>query len=228
MRNPEGKQRLRRKQVQELLQSDDFERQLHGWLGLPARQVVNPLLSFLLSMNELLKWRAVRAIGVVMSGMADNDFEGAREIMRRLIWSLNDESGGIGWGSPEAMGEIMARHDRLANDYCCILASYISENHLENALLERGVLWGLGRLAQARPGFIPAAASHVGAYLKSPDPVHRAYAAWAIRFIGADGLEQDLKALLTDEGEATFYEGGRLLRRRVGELAEDALFSATT
>jgi HEAT repeat protein len=225
VRGPEGKRWLRRKQVHELLQRDDFDQQLSGWLNFPARQVINPLLSFLLSMDELVKWRAVKAIGVVMAGMADSDFEGAREIMRRLIWSLNDESGGIGWGSPEAMGEIMARHDRLANDYCCILTSYISENPLENKLLERGVLWGLGRLAQARPGFIPAAASPVAAYLKSTDPVHRAYAVWALGFIGFEDLEQNLEALLADEGEATFYEGGQLLRLRVGELAARTLSS---
>jgi hypothetical protein len=228
VREPEGKRWFRRKQIQELLQNEDFDQQLSIWLSAPARQVINPLLSFLLSMNELIKWRAVKAVGVVMAGMADSDFEGAREIMRRLIWSLNDESGGIGWGSPEAMGEIMARHDRMANDYCCILTSYISENPLENGLLERGVLWGLGRLAQARPGFIPGTVPLVGAYLKSKDPVHRAYAAWALGFIGAEGVEQDLEALLLDQEEATFYEGGRLLRVRIGELAWRALSSTPT
>ncbi|MEA3417440.1 MAG: hypothetical protein U9R02_15080 [Thermodesulfobacteriota bacterium] len=53
-------------------------------------------------------------MGVVVSNLADHDMESARVIMRRLIWNLNDESGGIGWGSPEAMGEIMARNNRLA------------------------------------------------------------------------------------------------------------------
>ena len=44
----------------------------------------------------------------VVSRLADSDMEAARVIMRRLMWNLNDESGGIGWGSPEAMGEILA------------------------------------------------------------------------------------------------------------------------
>ena len=30
------------------------------------------------------------------------------------MWTLNDESGGIGWGSPEVMGEILAAHKGLA------------------------------------------------------------------------------------------------------------------
>jgi len=40
--------------------------------------------------------------------------------MRRLMWNLNDESGGIGWGNPEAMGEILACHEALANEYAPI------------------------------------------------------------------------------------------------------------
>jgi len=54
--------------------------------------------------------------------------ESARVIMRRLMWSLNDESGGIGWGAPEAMGEIMARHEQLTKEYSAILGSYIRED----------------------------------------------------------------------------------------------------
>jgi len=39
------------------------------------------------------------------------------------MWSLNDESGGIGWGAPEAMGAIMARHTGLADEYANICGS---------------------------------------------------------------------------------------------------------
>ena len=47
---------------------------------------------------------------------------------RRLIWSLNDESGGIGWGAPEAMGEILARSEKLSCEFYCILLAYIRED----------------------------------------------------------------------------------------------------
>ncbi len=41
--------------------------------------------------------------------------------MHRLMWSLNDESGSIGWGVPEAVAEIMANHDGAAEKYAYIL-----------------------------------------------------------------------------------------------------------
>ena len=74
--------------------------------------------------------------------------------MRRLMWNLNDESGGIGWRArPEAMGEIVARSERLADEYGHILISYLDPdgNYLEHPLLQRGLLWGIGRFAHARP-----------------------------------------------------------------------------
>ena len=53
-------------------------------------------------------------MGVVVAGLAEHDMESARVVMRRLMWNLNDESGGIGWSSPEAMGEIMDPFPGLA------------------------------------------------------------------------------------------------------------------
>jgi len=134
-----------KKEILELLSHKDFEKSLEKIRQLPARQAVNPLFSFFYNRDELVKWRAVAAMGAVVSNLADHDMESARVIMRRLIWNLNDESGGIGWGSPEAMGEIMAKHGRLAGEYHKILVSYIMPdgNYLEHEILQRGVLWGV-------------------------------------------------------------------------------------
>ena len=68
--------------------------------------------------------------------------------MRRLMWSLNDESGSIGWGAPEAMAEIMARNKKLADEYYKILISYSEQgkNYLEHEGLQRSVRRGIERI----------------------------------------------------------------------------------
>ena len=104
---PMSFRKLKRK-VLELLRDDDFEKSIDRICQLPPRQAVNPLFSFFYNADELIRWRAITAMGAVVSRLADQDMESARIIMRRLMWNLNDESGGIGWGSHEAMGEIMA------------------------------------------------------------------------------------------------------------------------
>ena len=136
-----------------LLKSTDVDRALEELSGLSGRQVLNPLFSFLYSPDPNVKWAAVTAMGAIVTKLADEDMEAARVVMRRLMWNLNDESGGIGWGSPEAMGEILACHEGLAQEYAHILISYARENgnYLEHDMLQRGLLWGIGRLSQVRP-----------------------------------------------------------------------------
>lgn len=227
MNEPKSSTRDLRARIEGLLRSEEFEERLSEWPRFPARRVINPLFSFFYSPDELLKMRAVKAAGIVVTGAAKEDIEFARVVMRRLIWNLNDESGGIGWGSPEAMGEIMAMHERIAREYVHILVSYIDKkgNPLEHEGLEEGVLWGIGRLAQVRPHLLRGAGPHVIRYLASENPVLRGTAAWVIGMLKAGEARPALKNLLGDRAEVILFRHGSLDRCRVGELAKEALES---
>ena len=188
---------------------------------LPPRQVINPLFSFLCSMESQVRWRAITAIGVVVANLAREDMESARVIMRRMIWNLNDESGGIGWGIPEAMGEVMARHEGLAREYVNILVSYIREdgNFLEYEPLQRGVLWGLARLARSRPELLHQAVPHMQPFLSSENAALRGLAAWSISLLTAGQDVPGLEVLKSDHTEIVLYVNGVESVYRVSELA---------
>lgn len=208
-----------------MLQSDNFDQALHELFQLPARQVINPLFSFLLHHDEQVKWRAVSAMGDVVANLAEKDMESARVVMRRLMWILNDESGGIGWGAPEAMGEIIASHDGLAKEYASVLVSYVREdgNFLEYEPLQRGAVWGIGRVAQVKPHMIQDAVPHFLLFLESPDGIVRGLAAWTVGLLGAAAAQSMLEALLEDVTEVPLYLNRNLVRRTVGGLAKEAL-----
>ena len=210
-----------KKQILELLSYKDFEKALTQISGLSARQAVNPLFSFFYNSDELIKWRAVTAMGAVVSNLADHDMESARVIMRRLIWNLNDESGGIGWGSPEAMGEIMAGHDRLAGEYHNILISYIMPdgNYIEHEILQRGVLWGIGRLAHARPQLVEDSVLFLLPYMESEDANLRGLAAWTAGLFDCKTTRILLKRLENDQATLTIYLNGKLEKFTVAQLA---------
>ena len=176
-------------------------------------------------MEELVKWRAVTALGRVISDLAESDLESARVIMRRFIWNLNDESGGIGWGCPESMAEAMAQNERLAGEYWCILMSYIQPegNYLEHEGLQRGVLWGVGRLANARPQLMQTAAEFLLPYLESDDPNLRGLAVWAASPILIPKAIQKLKELVRDPAWLVLFRDGSLAQCTVGRLAREAL-----
>lgn len=218
-----------KRKVLAVLQTDNFDQGLNQLCQWPARQVINPLFSFLLSSNEQTKWRAITAMGAVVANLAEKDMESARVVMRRLIWSLNDESGGIGWGAPEVMGEIIASHEGLAKEYAPMLISYVWEegNFLEYEALQRGAVWGVGRVAQVRPELVQDARAYLLPYLKSMDATVRGMAAWTFGLLGADVALPQLEALLVDEAEVSLYVDRRLVLRSVSDLAKEALAGIT-
>lgn len=220
-----GKGRALKKQVLELLESEPFDQALDKLRLLPGRQAVNPLFSFLLHKDELIRWRAVTGMGVVAVQLAQDDMEGVRTVMRRLMWSLNEESGGIGWGAPESLAEIMACHEGLAREYGNVFVSYFDEhgNYLELEVLQRGLLWGLVRLAGARPDMVQPVVPHLPDYVRAQDATVRGLAAQAAGLLEARDTRADLVSLLDDDREFTSYVDRQIVRVRVDELARSAL-----
>jgi hypothetical protein len=214
-----------KKKLFDLLTRGDLDEALVEIGRLPPRQIINPLFSFIQSGNEKVKWGAVKAAGLVVSQLADSDLEAARVIMRRLMWNLNDESGGIGWGSPEVMGEILAAHNGLAQEYAHILLSYAREegNYLELDALQRGLLWGISRLSEKRPELIGGATAFLLPYLESQDQVIRGLAVRLMGLLQAKDALPRLRELAEDESEVVIMVENNLVTVRVKDLAEEAL-----
>ena len=204
-----------------LLRSPDLTAALDEICRLAPRQVVNPLFGLLCHGEPLIRWRAITAMGEVVSRLAESNMEAARIVMRRFMWSLNDESGGIGWGSPEAMGEIMARHAGLACEYGCILVSYADPagNFLEHPGLQLGLLWGLGRLGRVRPEIVGQAIAHIRPFLRSSDPDLRGMSIWALTPFKDEQLRSLPWPLLSDDRHLTIYIDNELTDCVIGELA---------
>lgn len=228
MRNKKTSGRLLKKKILQLLQAEDFKNGLQEIRRIPPRQVINPLFSFLCSLDEQIKWRTVTAIGKVISDLAQSDLESARIVMRRFIWQLNDESGGIGWGCPESMAEVMAQNERIADEYGHILISYIQPkgNYLEHEVLQRGVLWGVGRLAHTRPQYTQNAAAFLLPYMESKDPNLRGLAVWAVGPIARSETIPRLKQLSRDHARLALYRDGQMVQCTVAQLAQEALAEA--
>ncbi len=218
--------RVLKQQVLQIIRSDNWDSRLEELNSLPTLQVINTLISLFCDTNEEIKWRVITATGIVVSRLADEDIESARIIMRRLMWNLNSESGGIGWGTPEAMGEIMACHDVLAKEFAQILVSYAipeGDNFLEFPALQQGVLWGLGRLSQVHPELVHDAVAALPFFLASEDATVRGLGAWVAGIVKARELRGDIEKLIDDATEIHIYLDGILQKREVKEIAGEAL-----
>lgn len=170
-----------------------------GWLvcrarleARPARELVNPLLSCL-PLGGRTTRRAAEALGRAVARMTEEDsLEAARNIIRRLMWQMNEESGNIGWGVPEAFAEILACQPWLAQEFHRILLSYVrktgrDDNYCDHAVLRRSCFWAVGRFAQARPDLARAGRDALAAGLADEDAECRQEAAAALRILDEAG-----------------------------------------
>ena len=191
---------------------------------LPGRRLVNPLFALFCDADERVRWHAVTAMGEVTARLAEENMESARVVLRRCMWNLNEESGGIGWGCAEAMGETLARSPALAGEYGCILTAYLDPcgNFIDHPALQEGVLWGVGRLAQAQPAIAAATVRLLLPFLCEPAPALRGLAAWAAGEKTDEALRAVLEGLAGDEAPFQLYEDERLLCTTVGEVARRA------
>jgi len=219
--------RALKEKVTALLREADCEKALSALAAFPPEKVLKPLISCLCSCDESVKWHAVTALGQVVSDMAGNDFESARIVMRRFMWSLNDESGGIGWGAPEAIGEICATHPQIAREYGHMLVSYMREDgfYLELPELQRGLMWAAGRLAQTNPQLLiqNKACLYLPPYLASEDYLVRAGAAYALGLLNCTEARQTLQTMVDDGRPLTLYINRRFHATTLGEIAAEAL-----
>ncbi|MHB8810333.1 MAG: DVU0298 family protein [Desulfobulbaceae bacterium] len=220
--------------VTELLAGSDLEQILTELRALPGKDVIHALFSAICRPEEPLRWHAVQAMGMCVALLAETDREAARIVVRRLLWSLNEESGGIGWGAPEALAEIMGRHQGLAGEYVHMLISYMRDdglelcqegNFLEHAVLQRGLLWGIGRLAGVRPEILRehGVAADLLPYLDSDDHVVRGLAARVLGLLPAPQAAAAIAKLAGDATPVSLYEEGALRTVTVEELGREAL-----
>ncbi|MGL1931587.1 MAG: hypothetical protein OCC45_07475 [Desulfotalea sp.] len=194
----------------------------------PPKDLISPLFSFICRHEKELSWRAISAFGIVVCQMSETSIEDARVVMRRFLWSLNDESGGIGWGAPQAMASIMAAKDDLFYEYIHMLISYMrgdgpldfqDGNYLEHPFLQRGLLWGIGELCKHQKDKMLALniESDLVAYLISPDVEVVVFAYRALMYLGFSDGE-----MLNDVPlkEMEFYENGLFVVRKLPSFIE--------
>lgn len=223
-----------RQRLEALLLGEDRKAGLGELALLPAKALLGALSSALLSPDPLTRWRAAEAYGATVARLAETRREDARVAIRGLIWRLNEESGGIGWGAPEAMAESLARHRGLAEEYHRVLIGYIQDlprdcTFIDHAELRRQCYWAVARLARTWPDLAAPAAPALTAGLSECDGPSRGLCCLALARLAPDHVpdpeaaRQALAAPAADALPFELYDQGRLTTVRVRDMAETAL-----
>lgn len=191
---------------------------------------VGPLFSFLLLGPQTMH-RAAVALGQVTARLAESQPEAAKNIIRRLMWHLNEESGNIGWGIPDAFAEILVASGPLAKDFHRILISYIidlghDDNFCDHDTLRRSCYWAIGRLAQERPQLCLAARKWLIHGLEDADIICRGMSAWALSQLPPDLMDAPALRRLADANHdepCELFDGNDIYEKSVSQIAREAL-----
>jgi hypothetical protein len=195
---------LKKERVRQLLLQRDLAG-LVSWAG-ESRDPLGALFSLTYDREELMRWRAIEAIGVVGAQIATSGIERVRDFIRRLLWQMNDESGGIAWHAPEVLGELLFRIPPLVDEYGRLLFQFLRQSPFES-----GAHFALARIATRESDLIRECEEELRSSL---DDEHPAVRAWARIALGEEAVP--------DDGELWLYDftDGELKLATVGEAVE--------
>lgn len=221
--------RRAKKELKAILESNNWAEHLDQ-IAAGGQANVGALFSFLLHEPQMAH-RAARALGLTVAKLYENNPEAARNIIRRYMWHMNEDSGNIGWGIPYAFAETLAGCPQLAGSYGHILLSYIydlgfADNYCDQDALRRECYWGIGRLAQTQPQIVEKARHWLVKGLQDKDSICRGMAAWALAQLGpqlADAPALNKLANAENHDICQIFDQNKLEERQVSQLAAEAL-----
>ena len=189
-----------------------------------GERLLRRIVSLLYSSEPEKKWQGVSALGVVFGagGLGGDKLD--RQV-QRLIWAMNDESGAVPYGIPEALGELVAVRPELRAQILPLLVSYLVEHELfQTGPILAGAIWALGRVGIEEPEERRRVLPGLAAALSDDGSEVRGAALWTLSRLGLAGLAAaEIRACLRDRGRACLLIDGRIEEIGVAELARRAL-----
>ncbi len=189
--------------------------------GAASRNALRTMASLLFDNDPVIRWRAIEGIGKISGAMDSTDPDAVRRLLRRLFWLMNDESGGLCWYAPEAIGEILIHAPQFIDEFAFILLSFMHEEPFE-----AGVRWAVMRLAEHRDQnpqleeILAGRTDDLTRSLTDEHPAIRAYALLALTAMGERIAPEIMEKLRDDRAvvERYGYGSGELQQMSIADM----------
>jgi hypothetical protein len=193
------------------------------------RKALSLLIRLAYDKETLVGWRAIKAMGRVAKALVKTHIEFLRTTVRKLLWSLSDESGGIGWAAPELLGEIVSSDPEGFADIVPLIAEVYD---IEEQTFRPGVVYALARIAEVSPETVATYQKIIIMSLIDTNPLIKIYAlelvalVWAIacrKNLWSPEYQKKIKNVVNnikyENGVAWVYRDNAFIEVIVGERA---------
>lgn len=216
-----------KKSILQALESNDLDTVVS--IAQKSRKALSLLVRMAYDKETLVGWRAIKAAGRVSKALATIDREFLRITVRKLLWSLSDESGGIGWSAPELLGEIVSSDPAGFADIVPLIAEVYD---IEEETFRPGVVYALTRIAEVSPESVACYQKIIVRSLVDKNPLMKIYALelvallwnnvcrnnlWSLEY--QDKLKRVVISMSNDTEVAWVYKNSAFIDVRVGELS---------
>ncbi len=217
--------------IQQALEQNDLDAVVS--LVQQHRRALSQLVRIAYDKDTLAGWRAIKAIGRVAKALVKTNDEFLRVTMRKLLWSLSDESGGIGWAAPEILGEIVSADPGKFSDFIPLIAEVYE---IEEKVFRPGVIYALMRIAETDPELVLNYQRVIVRSLVDNDPLTRIFALDLIRLLWPvayhnklwsneyqEKIQYAINNLITDRKVVWIYRNNSFIDIEVGYYANNIL-----
>jgi hypothetical protein len=217
-----------KKTILRALESDDLG--AVAALAEQDRKVLSALVRLAYDKDTLVGWRAIKAAGLAARVLVTKDHEFLRDACRKLLWSLTDESGGIGWSAPELLGEIVSADPGRFADIIPLIAQVYD---IEEKVFRPGIVYAFCRIAESSPQPVAQYQKIIISSLVDEDPLTRIHGlrlvdllwqaeearqSWSPQY--CDRVRSLVASLQNDFAEAWIYGDHDFLSLTVAEVAD--------
>jgi len=211
-------EKITKQHVEELLRKRDYDRLID--LCVTDRRVWQEVRFRLYDIDERLRWSAIEAAAKLMQRWWNSEREEkVRIYIRTLFWSMSDESGGIGWSSPQAIAEIIVNIPELIEPYGSMMIAY----SIDEPPLVKGGLWGIGRLGRKITEAVMFFQDKVLAIFNSNDVETLGLLTWASGEVGFKPAMPFLERIRVQPEPVKIYMNGDFYEKNISQWVEEAI-----
>ncbi len=162
------------------------------------------------------RWYAISALEALAAAYAADHDEIYRNVIRRAVWAMADESGNVPWAAPEMMTAVISACPQQYREFIKIMIT----NGLDSPMCHLGVLWSVGHLGSAHLDEMEPFMKRIVKFLDHKDEELRGTAVWALKQLQYEPASDKINSMADDAAEFWIYADGTLQKQTISQLVQ--------